>query len=174
MASLPPEQRYSPRLVGKGLSDATKWLVYDVNTEEADRNLWRAAKDGNLAVVELLVSQGITVEKMNEFALVPAVVREHFDIVKFLVEKGADVQMAICPALNSGNVMIAEYLIKYGADIRPSMDMALYWSIVYDHRYMVKFLVEHGAIYPKDAPYLPPRDITACRYPRYLYPNWRR
>ncbi len=70
---------------------------YEINQRgvTGDLPLVRAARNGNLEIVKLLVEHGATIdigkERGERTALIEAAGQGHVDVVKFLLEKGADV-----------------------------------------------------------------------------------
>lgn len=82
-----------------------------------------AAQEGQLEIVELLVSKGANVNKTVEggsTALIQAAGSGHFDIVKCLCENGASIELtrecdgatALAAAAQDGHVHIVEYLVE--------------------------------------------------------------
>jgi ankyrin repeat protein len=82
-------------------------------------NLAEAAINGHLDVVRSLVENGADIHADNDFALRYTAVNGHIDIVRFLVENGAD--------------------------IHANNDLALRWAAEYGHLDVVRYLVENGA-----------------------------
>ncbi|BCS82501.1 putative ankyrin repeat protein [Cotonvirus japonicus] len=78
----------------------------------------------------------------------------HYDIVKFLVNNGVDVQIndncAIKWASQNGYLEIVKLLVEKGADIQAGNNYALRLASFGGHLEIVKYLVEKGA------------DIQAC------------
>ena len=71
----------------------------------------------------------------------------HLDIVKYLVENGADanVNYALKWASMNGHLEVIKYLVEHGADITADGNHALRWASRNGHLEVVKYLVEHGA-----------------------------
>lgn len=79
---------------------------------------------GNRAIVELLISRGATIEPHSEHLLDYAVSKNRVDIVKLLLENGADASKA--PRILADNHEMIELLKTYGvapADINAQNDM---------------------------------------------------
>lgn len=80
----------------------------------------------------------------------------HLDIVKYLVEKGADVyddkNVAVGYASMRGHLDVVKYLVENGADIRDNDDWALIRASQFGQIDVVKYLVENGA------------DVKTCNY----------
>ena len=109
-------------------------LEYGANPNKFDDDsespLTLAAWKGNLSLVKILVAAGARINYLNpedrfsgsNTALYTAVNNGHFDIVKYLIDKKADVNLAC----NDGNLPLHE------AALRAQLDM-------------VKLLLKHGA-----------------------------
>jgi len=73
----------------------------------------------------------------------------HLEVVKFLVEKGANVHTNIdyphCLASENGHLEVVKFLVEKGADIHANDDYALQLASGNGHLEVVKFLVEKGA-----------------------------
>ncbi len=77
------------------------------------------------------------------------------DIVKYLIEKGADVNAkdyygvtALMYAALYGHLDIVKYLVEHGADVNAKNvngDLALMYASNYGHTDIVKYLVEKGS-----------------------------
>jgi ankyrin repeat protein len=68
----------------------------DVNTPNANAQLLQAVKDGNLPAVKTALSKGAfpnAKDEGGEPALVLAAANSHTEVVKFLLKKGADVNV---------------------------------------------------------------------------------
>ena len=82
-------------------------------------------------------------------ALLPASRCGHLEIVKYLINKGADVAFcghyALRAASGYGHLEIVKYLVGQGSDIHVYNDQCLVVSSKNGHLPMVKYLVEQGA-----------------------------
>jgi len=74
---------------------------------------------------------------------------EHLEVVKFLVENGANIHanndLALCWAAENGYLEIVKYLVENGANIHANNDCALRWAAYKGHLEVVKYLIENGA-----------------------------
>jgi len=74
---------------------------------------------------------------------------ESLQIVKYLVEKGADFRveedLPLCSACSDGNLDIVKYLVELGADIRAKNNTPLCNACEYGYLAIVKYLVAVGA-----------------------------
>ncbi|OUM61484.1 hypothetical protein PIROE2DRAFT_12481, partial [Piromyces sp. E2] len=126
-----------------------KFLIeHGVNTNEeihfSNLPLTLASEDGNLAIVKLLVEHAVSCENGHE------------DIVKYLVEKGADINEdgPLVKACEKGNESIVKYLIEHGVDINQTryFDTSLSLAIRYEHENIIQYLIAHGADVNKSGP----------------------
>ena len=73
----------------------------------------------------------------------------HLDVVKYLVEKGADIHAANDYALRyasfNGHLDVVKYLVEKGANIHAVDDYALRYAADNGRLDVVKYLVEKGA-----------------------------
>lgn len=71
------------------------------------------------------------------------------DLVKFMVENGADIQenenYPIQLASGKGHLEVVKYLIEKGANVVDDDNLALRRAIKWDHLEVVKLLIKHGA-----------------------------
>ena len=129
---------------------------YDVN-----KLLINASDEGHLVVVRCLVEKyGVdvdTVDQGDRMALFAAAMYGHFDIAKFLVEKGASITKttrngwtALMLAAFKGHLPIVKYLVENGADIfhsesrqdkRTALDLAIEKG---PHTEVVTYLIAEG------------------------------
>ena len=90
----------------------------------------------------------ISFQDKNE-ALTFASQEGHIDIVKYLVENGADIHArndwALIMASENGHLDIVKYLVNEGADIHVRKDWALRIASEKGHLDIVKYLVNEGA-----------------------------
>ena len=125
--------------------------------EFVDKFVTAAAK-GEYSKVVSYVKKGVGIDQKNQArwtALAYACKYNHMDIVKFLLENGADINETVntgstplAVALLAGNFEIADFLIQKKADINKSdiMGMSpLMWAAKEGNLKVVQYLVEHGA-----------------------------
>ncbi|MCL4120276.1 UNVERIFIED_CONTAM: hypothetical protein GTU68_012003 [Idotea baltica] len=133
--------------------------LYEVSDDHSVHHvtpLWCAAVAGKLAVVKCLVQHGADVNSVSDTGSTPvrsACFMTHFDIVTFLVEKGANISK---PNYNGGtclinsvqSVSLCEYLINHGADVNAQdiqSKTALHYAIQEHRDETTKLLLKHGA-----------------------------
>lgn len=115
-------------------------LQDSVKPKMTHETLWKAARDGDLEAVEAAVKAGIEVDAKTEYgatALFFACDRGHEDIVKFLLEKGADpnakdtfYKATPMTWAQSGNKKIVLLLLANGGDGADSVFMAAMTSAI--------------------------------------------
>ena len=125
------------------------YSVFPQNLKGIKNNLFRSKyifdkellKIDNLGIVDIHAD--------DDYALRWAAEKGHFEIVKFLVENGANIHAdgdsALCLAAEEGHFKIVKFLIKNGADIHAIGDYALCVAAENGHFKVVKFLLENGA-----------------------------
>ena len=120
--------------------------------------LHKASENGNLNVMQLLLSRGADVNVFDHLGDTPlhkALRFQRFDAVKFLVEGGADVNVwdksnstPLHEASESGNLDVIQLLLSLGADVNVldhRGDSALHKASRYQKLDAVDFLVNGGA-----------------------------
>lgn len=124
-----------------------------------DGQLWQAAYDGDLEGVKSAVTQGASINAKGKggfSALLAASRNGHFEVVKYLVEHGAEVdgrdnfrdKTALLAAAFDGHYDIVKYLHEHGASI--NVQAVNGWTPLHDAAYIgnfeiVKYLVDEGA-----------------------------
>jgi hypothetical protein len=112
-----------------------------------NKRVIEACKEGNLKKVKKLI--GKTDASVKGEALEYAVKYRHLEIVKSLIEAGADVHvlddMPLRRAAASGYIEIIKYLIENGANIHAQDDEALKWLVGGGPLDAIEYLVDHGA-----------------------------
>jgi ankyrin repeat protein len=141
----------------------TRLLEARANPNAAQANgltpLMTAARTGNLNVVKALLLRGANVNgataSTDETALSWAVAERHLDIVRALIENGADVhprpQQAFSPligAAENGDIETAKVLIAAGARVNDTASDGTHplpYAIVIGQSAFARFLLEQGA-----------------------------
>ncbi|KAL3981526.1 Ankyrin repeats (3 copies) family protein [Acanthocheilonema viteae] len=124
--------------------------------------LMEAASSGYLEVVSLLVQRGFQVLPCNqsdlkvglESALTLAAYKGHYDVVKYLLEQGADkykeeLHTALMEASMDGHYEVAKLLLDNGAPVNlasDSFESPLTLAACGGHPDLVRLLLERGAI----------------------------
>ena len=121
-----------------------------------DHNKWRAnmiilGKRYDLFTVntfEYLISCGASIH-VNNYALRYSALYGHLDIVKYLIDNGANLHdendCALRFSAEHGHLSIVKYLIENGADIHANDDYALKLSAQCGYLNVVEYLIENGA-----------------------------
>ncbi|KAJ6780463.1 hypothetical protein PWT90_01829 [Aphanocladium album] len=135
-------------------------VAIDVTRAPTLRDSWllRVAKEGQAAVVWLLLENGADIEAKDRYsrtALCWAAGNGHADVVRLLLEKGADIaaknrysRTALCWAAGKGHAAVVRLLLENGADIEAKnrySRTALCWAAGKGHAAVVWLLLEKGA-----------------------------
>jgi len=129
--------------------------------QKGDKKLHVPASKGDLAAVKRAISKGTKVDKKDiagQTALMYAAETGNLEIVKYLVEQGANINAVsgrkgrgtpLIYAAAANKVEIVEYLLKNGGDINATTpyqnETALIWAVASGHEKIVKLLLENGA-----------------------------
>lgn len=111
-----------------------------------ERYLLKAAYDGDLKRVIELVSQGVDFHFADEFVLTSACKGNHLDIVKYLTEKGANLNadgvMDVVCSYSKLEILI--YLIENGADKSIDNNIGLISASWHGRLEIVEYLLKLG------------------------------
>ena len=122
-------------------------------------DLYDAAIDGDLERVMLLVEKGVNKNQAGgdweETALSAAAGRGHLDILRYLVEQGADMEKTdrfgyspLMDASSGGHLEVARYLLEQGANRDKANNggyTSLHWAARNGHLETAKLLMVYGA-----------------------------
>ena len=133
------------------------------------RNLLLASIQGDTIIVKEILDSGIdpnfTVIEPPGYPMRPlgeAVRNGHYEVVKLLVEHGANPSEGIAVAAGKNDFVIAKYLLDSGADI--DSDVPIYHAAARGYVEMVKFLLDHGADPTRTIYSETPYDIARSHY----------
>lgn len=126
-----------------------------------NKKLHIPASKGDLKAVQKAIEKGMKIDRKDiagQTALMYASEGGHFEVVKYLVEQGADVNAesgnagrgtALIYAAAANKYEVAEYLLENGANIDATTpvhnETALVWAVAFGHERMIKMLLEKGA-----------------------------
>lgn len=116
------------------------------NTIENKMKLEYYLSMGYLDKAKKLIYSGVNV---NDTMLITPIFWGHVNVVKFLIEK-CNVKIhrrALCVAVEENKLEIVKYLIDKGANVHIDDQFPLLSAIFYGHLDIVKFLVQRGADY---------------------------
>ena len=111
--------------------------IIDISKKSMEYNLMNACKNGNKTIVELLIEQGVDINKHNDDYTIS--VNEHTKLKGF------------CPltiACRTGNVSTINYLIRNGADVHGCSDCddtPLTAACAHNNKSLIVYLVLKGA-----------------------------
>lgn len=128
----------------------------NVNICHGSTVLQYAMDIGDLKLVEFLIRKGADISKMREVVETPlicAVTLQQLDIVKCLLEQGADVNLGkktypLKAAVQTGNVKMVELLLNAGANVHVRENeggTVIDVAAMEGHTEIVKLLLEYGA-----------------------------
>ncbi len=115
---------------------------------KTDEMITTMVYEGSVEGVSMMLSEGVNIHPHHDDMIV-ASEWGHLEVVKYLVEHGADVHAEDDAALElasmNGYLKIVEYLTEKGANIHTEDDWALRHACQSGHLEVVRYLVEHGA-----------------------------
>lgn len=124
-----------------------------MGNEKLRKDLHRTIRTRDLNAVKHIILKKYTFSNKNALStpLYLAVSNSDIDIVKFLLDNGADIDKCKSPplhkAINLGNIEIVKVLIDYGADIEQVYlgNSPLYLALCKRNTTIIKYLLEKGA-----------------------------
>jgi ankyrin repeat protein len=140
--------------VDKILLGLDREYVLSLGEKNVSKYVWSCKIHRNL--IEACVHKNIVgvqyfVDKSNDKdeALKYAVIYGHLEIVKYLIEKGADVDSndgyALCQYAKNGDFDMIKYLIEHNANVNINNGYALWISAQNDRLDIIVYLVDNGA-----------------------------
>lgn len=135
-------------------------MTAQVAAQAEENALFKAIESANAEAVSAALSNGASVNEIAESGASPlyaAVINQHYDIAKILINQGADIDYANPNAIGASPLMIAasrpnidlvELLLDGGADIDKvdvNNDPAINWAAYYGYTDVVEFLLARGA-----------------------------
>jgi ankyrin repeat protein len=136
-----------------GLDPSICWILAQaIENDELDDLLVDASKNGQAAMVELLIDVGADVHAYTDQALRWASINGHAAVVQMLLDAGARVYanyyQALRWAADAGHSAVVQILLDAGAGVHANDDEALRRAVVNGHTDVVKILKdwieEHG------------------------------
>lgn len=117
----------------------------EISTEMKNRALAFASDTGHLDVVRYLIEHGAD---MITPAVTWASQNGHVDVVRYLVSKGADItNEAFRWASAKGHLDVVRYFVENGADVTANNNEAIYWANRNRHTDVVEYLLSVGAAF---------------------------
>jgi len=122
---------------------------------DEDKALIDAARSGQLAKVKAALDDGADVDAKSSSGenwvyqrspLEWAASEGHVDVMKVLIEKGADLDDgAMFYVVGSGNIEAVKLLIKSGADVKYNDNYPLHTAVIEQRNKTAEVLIENGA-----------------------------
>ena len=124
---------------------------YKMNMDSESENLIHNIDIGYLEKIQDLIDNGLDINKPynDKLPLVVAVVLNKVDIVRLLIDKGADVNIRsddnLTPIMYTDNKKIAELLIDNGADVNARDDEGQTALMQTENLKVAQLLIDNGA-----------------------------
>lgn len=143
-----------------GCANVEKGIKVPEISEEAqiqlDNKLFKAILDDDLKAVQQSLKEGANINIRIAPPIVLAAGKGHTEIVKFLLEKGANINAkalgeitALMYASMNGDPKTVKFLLDHGADVNAasnfSRNTALIVASLFGHTEIAKILLDHGA-----------------------------
>lgn len=123
------------------------FYFYDYPSNKMNKELIQAIENNNLEKTIESINQGANIHTTDSLYL--ACSRNHINIAKYLIQKGANIQSdnnsCLIGAVYQGHVDVVELLLENGADVHVDNDEALRWSVIKNDLQMANLLVTYGA-----------------------------
>lgn len=106
---------------------------------------------GELTMVDFFLKNGAEIDTSAGLALNYASLHGDLKLVKYLVEKGANINIEpfvatpLSEAVQGGHLEVVKYLVEKGANVNANNKQALKYAIALNNLEIVKYLAEHGA-----------------------------
>ncbi len=132
-------------------------MIYSLNKgadirSDADGIIYIAVDTGCIEIVDYLVKMGCSIIGEGDSCLRQATTNNNLGLVKYLVEKGARINLggggisALTIACDKGYNEIVHHLIEQGANIHYNNNEAVKIAVKQGYFTIVQYLIEHGAI----------------------------
>ena len=105
----------------------------------------RAVQNADLAKMKILLQRGVNIHLDYDYALYYSVHHGHLEVVKYLVEKNANMRYILRIAAENGHLEVVKFLVDVGADIHENNDYAVRRAAWNGRLEVVKLLVDKGA-----------------------------
>ena len=141
------------------LSEGVKDMMTPKSEDDIKKSLEAAPPQKKLKIganqnlnwlIKLAIEEGIDMTSVeNNSQIIPLCKNGNTEMVKLLVDNGADINISngVClqRAVDSKNAELVKLLIDLGADVHVNIDYAIRWASYHNITKMVKYLLESGA-----------------------------
>ncbi len=114
--------------------------------DDMDDMLIHMADEGKIDIVKYLIEKGANISAQDNMALSRAVSNGHLEVIRLLLENGIEPSGVIFIAAKNGRLDIVRLLLDYGATIKAQDDSALIVAALNGHVDVVRLFLQHGAI----------------------------
>lgn len=121
---------------------------------KSETTLYNSALHNEIILVKQLLDLGADIHSYDDGPIKIAISQNHLELVKYLIERGAPIDIptksgyfsvGLAEASYKGYLDIVKYLIEKGANIHIDNDHSIILASSQGHLEVVKYLVEHGA-----------------------------
>lgn len=131
-------------------------IVYHFNDKsKADRIILKNIRPlWSVETIEDLIREGVEFKSCRICVIYEALKNDYSDVAKYLIEQSTGIHnYTLCHACVFGSLDVVKCLVEHGADIHADNDHALRVASDYGHLEIVEYLVEQGADIHADADY---------------------
>jgi len=111
--------------------------------------IFEQAEKARHTITDMLIMSNVNAREIMNELLMKASKNNCYEIVKYLVEHGVDINtdggMVLPYAVKNRNIDMVKYLVEHGADINAHDGIALRWAIVKNEPNIVEYLIKHGS-----------------------------
>ena len=133
----------------KGNLDITEFLIKN-GAKFNENTLHYALRSNQLKVIEFIIDKGVDINTEINTKLIETIVTTNTDIIDLFVKYGFDIRfqndLALRSVIKCGQIGIVKYLIDKGANIHANDDEAIKYILEYRHHdtETIKYLIENG------------------------------
>jgi hypothetical protein len=110
---------------------------------EDNMHIIKACEAGHTDIVRLLLEHGAN---MTDKAILAAAEKGHLSLVELLYDHGLRSEAALPAAVAGGNFRIVKFLVEKGGDVNAGSPPSVVSAVQLEHTAMFRYLVERGAV----------------------------